>query len=204
MPPRCFSYSVQGVIFILCDVRIITKKVYRSLQQIKYHIHTTIISFHQSVALQVVSSSTRPVYVRCKWWSQLCLQTPGQLTAPIHRQTTKSDKSVTNLYELPTIGNIILIVRRNFSNGRWNPVRSFRTSKIKWPRSMRSTLETSHHLDAYLTVHHPEPETNDDKCNGRMIHLTHWGRDKMGVISQTTFSNVFSWMNVFVVRFEYH
>ena len=34
--------------------------------------------------------------------------------------------------------------------------------------------------------------------------LTHWGRDKMDAISQTTFSNAFSWMKMFVYRLKFH
>ena len=34
--------------------------------------------------------------------------------------------------------------------------------------------------------------------------LTHWGRDKMAVISQTTFSNAFSWMKMYEFRLRVH
>ena len=34
--------------------------------------------------------------------------------------------------------------------------------------------------------------------------LTHWGRDKMDAISQTTCSNAFSWMKMFEYRLEFH
>ena len=34
--------------------------------------------------------------------------------------------------------------------------------------------------------------------------LTHWGRDKMDAISQTTFSSAFSCMKMFEFRFEFH
>ena len=34
--------------------------------------------------------------------------------------------------------------------------------------------------------------------------LTHWGRDKMADISQTTFSNAFSWMNIHQFRLIFH
>ena len=34
--------------------------------------------------------------------------------------------------------------------------------------------------------------------------LTHWGRDKMNAISQTTFSNAFSWMKSFEFRLNFH
>ena len=34
--------------------------------------------------------------------------------------------------------------------------------------------------------------------------LTHWGRDKMAAISQTTFSNAFSWMKMSKFRLKFH
>ena len=34
--------------------------------------------------------------------------------------------------------------------------------------------------------------------------LTHWGRDKMAAIFQTTFSNAFSWMKMFKFRLRFH
>ena len=34
--------------------------------------------------------------------------------------------------------------------------------------------------------------------------LTHWGRDKMVAIFQTTFSNAFSWMKMFKFRLKFH
>ena len=34
--------------------------------------------------------------------------------------------------------------------------------------------------------------------------LTHWGRDKMFAISQTTLSNAFSWMEMLEFRFKFH
>ena len=37
-----------------------------------------------------------------------------------------------------------------------------------------------------------------------LIILTHWGRDKMGAISQTTFSIAFSWMKMFKYRLKFH
>ena len=35
-------------------------------------------------------------------------------------------------------------------------------------------------------------------------HLTHWGQDKMDAISQTTFSNAFSWMKMLEFRLIFH
>ena len=34
--------------------------------------------------------------------------------------------------------------------------------------------------------------------------LTHWGRDKMDAISQTTFWSAFSWMKMFEFRLKFH
>ena len=34
--------------------------------------------------------------------------------------------------------------------------------------------------------------------------LTHWGRDKMAAISQTTLSNTFSWMKMLEFRLRFH
>ena len=36
------------------------------------------------------------------------------------------------------------------------------------------------------------------------LTLTHWGRDKMDAISQTTFSNAFSWMKMYWFRLRFH
>ena len=35
-------------------------------------------------------------------------------------------------------------------------------------------------------------------------NLTHWGRDEMDAISQTTLSNAFSWMKMFAYRLKFH
>ena len=40
--------------------------------------------------------------------------------------------------------------------------------------------------------------------NNPQSTLTHWGRDKMAAIFQTTFSNGFSWMKMFEFRFKFH
>ena len=41
-------------------------------------------------------------------------------------------------------------------------------------------------------------------CTKRMFDLTHWGRDKIDVISQTTFSSAFSWMKMYELRLIFH
>ena len=52
--------------------------------------------------------------------------------------------------------------------------------------------------------------SNDDPVHRRIYaspgvnELTHWGRDKMDAISQTTFSSAFSWMKMFEFRLKFH
>ena len=50
--------------------------------------------------------------------------------------------------------------------------------------------------------------TNSSKLvvpiNPTFIWLTHWGRDKMDAVSQTIFSNAFSWMKIYAFRLKFH
>ena len=47
-------------------------------------------------------------------------------------------------------------------------------------------------------------------CSSELVHrrsivpLTHWGRDKMAAVSQTMFSNAFSWMKMYAFRLKFH
>ena len=43
-----------------------------------------------------------------------------------------------------------------------------------------------------------------DVHSRNMNMLIHWGRDKMDTISQTMFSNAFSWMKMYKFRFRFH
>ena len=43
-----------------------------------------------------------------------------------------------------------------------------------------------------------------DTLGTSRCYLTHWGRDKMNAISQTTFSSAFSWMKIFEFRLKFH
>ena len=47
------------------------------------------------------------------------------------------------------------------------------------------------------------PNFNDGWAKPPLM-LTHWGRDKMDAISQTTFSNAFSWMKIYEFRLSCH
>ena len=49
---------------------------------------------------------------------------------------------------------------------------------------------------------------NREFCLQTVVHfvqvLTHWGRDKIDAISQTSFSNAFSWMIMYESRLKFH
>ena len=38
----------------------------------------------------------------------------------------------------------------------------------------------------------------------QQVELTHWGREKMAAILQTTKSNIFFWMKIFTLRLKFH
>ena len=44
----------------------------------------------------------------------------------------------------------------------------------------------------------------EDAISGVNCDLTHWGWDKMTAISQTTISNVFSWMKILEFQLKFH
>ena len=47
-------------------------------------------------------------------------------------------------------------------------------------------------------------ETGANYVPHKIYCLTHWGRDKMVAISQTTFLSAFSWMEMFEFRLKFH
>ena len=50
----------------------------------------------------------------------------------------------------------------------------------------------------------PFPGRNELNQNQLVIHLTHWGRDKMAAISQTAYSGALSWMKIHEFRLKFH
>ena len=59
-----------------------------------------------------------------------------------------------------------------------------------WPGDVRSQVISRHGIDLIF------PEYS--------VALTHWGRDKMTAISQTTSLNAFSWMKMYEFRLRFH
>ena len=68
---------------------------------------------------------------------------------------------------------------------------TFRQQVAWWPHRWRDHfLERTVYSNPVLDLSH--------------IYLTHWGRDKMAAISQTTLSNAFSWMKMLEFRLQFH
>ena len=79
--------------------------------------------------------------------------------------------------------------------------------KLRQPKSLFScgicnkAFSTDGKLKTHTYIHtgeRPFPWVHRDAS------LTHWGRDKMAAISQTTFSGAFSWMKIYEFRLRFH
>ena len=60
------------------------------------------------------------------------------------------------------------------------------------------------HMNLWHIITHPCPNFNHTMAVQLNCHLTHWGRDKMDAILQTTFSSAFPWMKMFKYRLKFH
>ena len=58
--------------------------------------------------------------------------------------------------------------------------------------------------DLYLQRNQQCSICEDEEVNVTILLLTHWGRDKMAAIFQTTFSNAFSWKKMHEFRIRFH
>ena len=91
------------------------------------------------------------------------------------------------------------------------------TIRVKWDRWNDNSIRIERwfikliHIYIYMYTY----TYKQDSCNTDGIEyepywlqfscsLTHWGRDKMVVISQTTFSNAFYWMKMYEFRLRFH
>ena len=62
----------------------------------------------------------------------------------------------------------------------------------------------SYECNPITTTPSPGVTNAQQLCSKQQTFLTHWGRDKMAAIFQTTFSNVFSWMKMYEFRLRFH
>ena len=69
------------------------------------------------------------------------------------------------------------------------------TATFPWPGLfiMFHDIANNRKISNYSQVH--QPFISKPSITNTQLKLTHWGRDKMAAISQTTFSNEFSWIN---------
>ena len=80
-----------------------------------------------------------------------------------------------------------------FQNGRRNRARSF-DNCVSWDMSLK------YHPSLVVSVCIAMLHWNNTITKA----LTHWGRDKMAAIFQTTFSNAFSLTKIYEIRIKFH
>ena len=97
-----------------------------------------------------------------------------------------------------TNAGILLIVPLWSLMKFYSKFRYFNWRKPNWKCSLENG---DHFISAPMFYRNP---TNPNFHSTFSKHLTHWGRDKMDAISQTTFSNAFSWMKMHEFRLRFH
>ena len=86
--------------------------------------------------------------------------------------------------------------KMSFSN---SPCRS-----ISWTLRVQLISWKYHRALLVITQHSGNGLVPSDNKPLPESMLTHWGRDKMDAISQTTYSSAFSWMKMFEFRLKFH
>ena len=123
--------------------------------------------------------------------------------------SAKRRPSCLGLNVLTPLGRVTITICLFVSCGRFRVSPKHRLiykwTKIKFDRCRRSLVvvePVKYELDlTVLTNTFTETSLQWKLRNGV---LTHWGRDKIATISQTTFSNAFSWMKMFEYRPRWH
>ena len=79
----------------------------------------------------------------------------------------------------------------------------YHTNFVWWKKFKEITYHTTYVVrhPTWVTTHRNTPTPYAARSLDAV--LTHWGRDKMAAVSQTTFSNAFSWMKMFEFRLKF-
>ena len=72
-----------------------------------------------------------------------------------------------------------------------------------WSKSMSMGTRASN-TPGMVCIAHTSSQSVTMEYYHKAKPLTHWGRDEMAAIFQTTFSNAFSWMKMFEFRLRFH
>ena len=86
---------------------------------------------------------------------------------------------------------------------------SFKKNHCTFPRGIRRNnnaimTSTRRRVDVIITLFLRQVSTELLLMSLLPEWLTHWGQGKMDTISQTIFSNAFSWMKMFQLRLKFH
>ena len=88
----------------------------------------------------------------------------------------------------------------------WKSHGKYLTSRIQvvWRTLGKFQCTVPFHSTAMLPLPSSKVRKSRRLSVRKINWLTHWGRDKMAAISQTTFSNAFSWMKMYEFRLKFH
>ena len=71
-------------------------------------------------------------------------------------------------------------------------------------KSTRNFGRISNSIEISLVGQAPDQDLGEEIKHFHFSVLTHWGRDEMNNISQTTLSNAFSWMKILEFQIKFH
>ena len=92
--------------------------------------------------------------------------------------------------------------RSHYLNQCWNIVK-FQWN-LKWNSNIFIQENAIQNVVCKMWAILSRPQCVNILTMASISKLTHWGRDKMDAISQTTFSSAFSWMKMFEFRLKFH
>ena len=102
------------------------------------------------------------------------------------------------------IFNIIFDVSTTIKDTLWH-IRPMKKCPTKTACIMNNSYED---IDIYIVSLSARQVAECQKIHHGLLtqvcFLTHWGRDKMAAVSQTMFSNAFSWMKMYEFRLKFH
>ena len=128
-------------------------------------------------------------------WS-LC-QAWSPLFCAIAAQDTSDPEKIVLIVIFRYVERVILYFTPEHRSDWRRPVGSPASSrKTPWPKGP-VVSDGSHSLGCFKAA----------RCgpgSASVERLTHWGRDIMDALSQTTFPNAFSWMKIFQLRLKFH
>ena len=123
-------------------------------------------------------------------WYKTCMKSPVQFLYFIIKLLWPCN----SIWRHGTVSSLVQVMKF-----QWN---------LTWNQLWKHFISKEMHLELPSKCHPFSLTPQHAQCDVALMtpyHLTHWGRDKMADIFQTTFSNAFSWMTMleFRLRFDW-